>query len=122
MKAADRTPPGDTPKRSCLAPRSKGALDGARHLDASGDGELAKDVTHVRLDRLRTSEKHVRNLRIGPTINDEPRDLKLALRQRCNADSIALTRPSAPVDAMAKVSQFALGCGTISERATRVKL
>jgi hypothetical protein len=58
--------------------RAVGVLDGPRDVDACGDIELAKDVSQVRLDCFRAEEERFGDLRVGLTVDDEPRDLKFA--------------------------------------------
>jgi hypothetical protein len=65
--------------------RSIGLVDGARDLNPRGDVELAEEITHVCLDRLRTEEQRFSDLRVRTTVYYEPRDLKFALRQRLDA-------------------------------------
>jgi hypothetical protein len=70
---------------------------------------------------FRTEEERFGNLWICPAINDEPRDLELAPRERFDAGPVELGRAGAAVDAMAKASQFAFGGAAISERAAGLK-
>jgi len=101
-------------------------LDCARDLNARGDIEFAKDVSHVGLDRLRAEKERLGDLRVRVAIDDEPRDLKFARRQRLDAGSVRLAGWRASVDksvdVLAEPSQLALGRGSISKRATGLKL
>jgi hypothetical protein len=101
---------------------SPGALNGASNLNAGADVELLEHVVHVRLDSLWAQKERGGDLRIRPTIDHEPRNLKLALSQRFNTDPIGLTRPRAPVDALAEASQFMLGSVAIPQRTAGVEL
>jgi hypothetical protein len=71
----------------------------------------------MRLDRLRTEEEHFGYLGVRLTVDDEPRDLKFARRQRVDAGSVDLAGLRASVDALAEPTQLALGGG--STRSTR---
>ena len=57
------------------------ALDHAGHLDARGDAELVEEVAQVRLDRLRAQIELGRDLGVRAPVDDQARDLQLALGQ-----------------------------------------
>ena len=76
----------------------------------------------MRLDGLATEEENIRDLRVGPSVDHEPRNLQLTPGQGRHAESIPLTGPRAPVGAMAELAQLPLGSGAIPERAARVEV
>ena len=75
-----------------------GALHHARNLDARRDLELLEQVPEVRLDGLRAQEQLRGDLRVGLAVDDEPRDLELALRELLCAGAVELSalRPAVP--------------------------
>ena len=56
-----------------------GVLDRAGQLDARGHSDLAEDVAQVGLDRLLAEEQLGGDLGIRLAVDDEPRELELAL-------------------------------------------
>ena len=60
--------------------------------------------------------------RVRLSVDDEPCDLELSLRQRFDSDPVGLARARAPVDAVAKKSEFAFCCGAVSQRAVGVEV
>jgi hypothetical protein len=93
-------------------------LDDAGDLDARVGAELAEDVADVGLHRSRAEEQLVRDLAIGATVDDAPRDVELALGERGD-DPAAVGRgglgPS--VDAVAELAELAFGGVAIAHRA-----
>lgn len=70
------------------------------------DVELAEDVSQVRLHGLGAEEEGRGDLGIRPAIDDEPRDLLLALRQRFDTDRIRLAGLRSPMHVAAEPAQL----------------
>src|SRR5688572_29033826 len=93
--------------------RPIGALDGAGDFDPRPDVELAEDVSHVRLDGLRTEKEALGDLGVRSAIDDEPRDLTFAFRQRIDTDRIHLAGMRAPMDVAAQPPEIVIGRVTV---------
>src|SRR5207249_9106890 len=70
---------------------------------------------------LLTQEQLCRDLRIRFAIDDEPRDLQLALCKGRDVASVARTRTRSTLDVPTELSQLALGLIAIPERAKGVE-
>jgi hypothetical protein len=73
----------------------------------------------VRLDGLWAEEQRGCDLGVGLTVDDQPRNFELALRERGDADTVGFSRACASVDAMAQLSQFALCLVPVAQREAR---
>ena len=69
----------ERPKTTPAAALASARSISARHLDARRDAELVEQVAQVGLDRLRAQVQLGRDLRVRPAVDDQPRDLQLAL-------------------------------------------
>src|SRR5215467_13603172 len=90
-------------------------LDRPGQLDAVGDADLAEDVAEVGLDGLLAEEELGRDLGVRLAVDDEARQLELALGQRRDA---AWRRPdgTAAIDRAAELSQLTFHLGLPSRR------
>ena len=75
------------------------------------------------LDGLLAEEQLAGDLRVGPAVDDQPRDLQLALGQRLHAVAVRPAGPGPAVHvAVPEPAQLALGRVAVAERAVRVEL
>src|SRR5450755_385479 len=76
----------------------------------------------MRLDRLLTEIELSGDLAVGPAVDDQPRDLELALGERFDPGRVCLPRSRAPVDVLPEPSKLTLGSVTVSRRAVPLQL
>ena len=108
-------PGGDVVRRSVALPFClSGVFDDTTELDSRGHADLAEDVAQLGLDRFLADEELGRDLRVRLAVDDEVRQLELALRQRRDARR----RPgaAAAVDRAAEVPQLAFHLGAPPHR------
>src|SRR3954469_10681849 len=98
------------------------ALDRAGDIMARGDVELAEDAAQVGLDGLDAEEERGGDLEVRAAVDDEARDLALALGELLNAVAVERPRPCAAVHVLAQLAELLLGLLAIADRAARIEL
>jgi hypothetical protein len=94
-----------------------GALDRAGDIVARGDVELAEDAAQVAFDGLDAEEELGGDLGVGAAVDDEARDLGLALGERLDARAVERARPCAAADVAAQLAELLLGLLAVADRA-----
>ena len=69
----------------------------------------------MRLDGLLAEEQRRGDLWVRPAVDDEARELELALGERVDAGSVSLARPRATVDSAAELPQLVLGLLAVAD-------
>src|SRR4051794_18081974 len=93
------------------------ALDRAGDIVTRADVELAEDAAQVSLDGLDAEEEFVGDLEIRTAVDDETRDLGLALGERLDAGAVERARPCATVHVAAQLAELLLGLLAVADRA-----
>src|SRR6478735_3485532 len=76
----------------------------------------------MRLDRFLTEIELSGDFAVGSAVDDQTRDLKLALSERFDAGHIGLARSRASVDVVSEPAELALGGVAVAERAAPLQL
>src|SRR6185437_12691402 len=90
-------------------------------FDARLGSELGEDVPNVRLDGLATEEQLLRDLAVGPAVDDATGDLEFPLSERVDPAGFGGAAPRAAMDVVAQLTQLALGRVAIALRADGVE-
>src|SRR5664279_2608824 len=75
----------------------------------------------MRLNRLLTEIELGSDFAVGLAVDDQSRDLELALGERFDPGPVRLSRSRAPVDVVSEVSEFLLGSIAIAHRAAALQ-